>query len=162
MSDNCNESLVVSIESKEQDWTFMYGLVTDVAINLGNSPSSHPIPYGTTITDNMMRNMDTISIDGVLGCLKCDGMRGQSYTSNALSYVISKLKTLSQRMVYDNTGFVTLTSTQWLAKYMIMTSVSIRQKQDNVQKLYITTEWVGANLVGTIGSPVFIRGGIVE
>lgn len=152
----CDDDLVVFIESNDGSWSFVYDVVESVSIGMSNKPTSHAIPYGTEITDNIMRSMDTITIDGVIGCVKCQSLFGNP----SLHVVIAQLKKLADRMIYDREGFVTLTSNHWLGRFMILTDVDVKQSQDGVQVFEISTSWTGANLVGSIGSPNFIRGGI--
>ena len=150
----CNKNLTVLIETEFKDWSFIYDIVTDIDINISNSPHQHPIPYGTEITDHVKRNMDRITITGIIGCYRCGGF---DMTTN---YVIPELKKLADRMMYCIDDFVLLTSNDWQARYMILTDVSVKERYDKVQVKEITTTWIGANLTGSIGSPAFKQGGI--
>ncbi len=152
---DCSANLIVLIETMERDWSFIYDIAQSVNIRLATEPSAHPIPYGTEITDHVKRRMDEITIDGVVGCLKCEG-------ETPIYGIIPELKRLSERMMYCKEDFVTLTSNKWQARYMILTSVDIKESQDSVQVLEISTTWLGANLTGTIRDPNFVRGGIVH
>ena len=155
----CDNNLLVLIQTKEpilEDWSFIYTIVDDVKINYSNTPSRHPIPFSTEITDNVKRNMDTITITGVIGCYSCGEI-----LPDATNVVIPKLKELSNRSMYCPDEYVTLTSNDWMAKYMILTNVSINERQDRTHFKTITTTWVGANLTGSVRKSVFERGGIV-
>lgn len=155
----CDNNLVVLIETFEpviKDWSFIYSIVDDVTINYSNSPHQHAIPFQTEITDHVQRNMDTITITGVIGCSGCGEFR-----SDATNNVVKELKRLSERSMYCKEQYVNLTSNDWLARSMILTSVSINERQDRVHTKAITTTWIGANIVGSIQNPSFSRGGIV-
>ena len=155
----CDNSLIVLIQTNRpsfESWTFIYSVIDDVKINYSVTPHRHPIPYATEITDNVKRNMDTITLTGVIGCNSCGELRPAS-----TNIVVSKLKELSERNMYCPEDYVTLTSNDWMAKYMILTSVSINERQDRVHTKSITTTWVGANLTGSVVNPAFERGGIV-
>lgn len=155
LTENCSQTLTVLIESQYEDWSFIYDIVKTVDINIRANPHSHPIPYGTKITDHIEREMDTIKIDGVIGCFRCGG-----FSPNP-TFVIPTLKRLSERMIYNKDSFVLLTSNHWQSRFSILTDVQVRESQKGVQTKRITTTWVGANLTGTIRDPNFKRGGIV-
>lgn len=153
---DCNSSLVVLIETQDRDWSFLYDIVNETEIRLSSEPHSHPIPYGTEITDHVRRKMDEITLTGVVGCLRCGEGR------KPISGIIPELKRLSERMMYCKEDFVLLTSNNWQARHMILVGVTVREQQNAVQVMDITTNWVGANLTGTIRNPDFKRGGIVH
>lgn len=151
----CDRSLIVNIKSQYQDWSFVYDIVKSVSITMGAEPSSHPIPYGTEITDHLNRRMDTLTIEGVIGCYRCNGRNLNT------TIVIPKLKEMSERLVYNRDDFFLLTSNDWQFRYAILTTADVKELQDEAQTKYITTVWQGANLTGTIRNPDFKRGGIV-
>jgi hypothetical protein len=151
----CGENLVVLIETTDKNWSFFYSIVKSVKISMSNKPHGHPIPYGTEITDHVKREMDQITITGVIGCLNCTG------ENHNINNYIPSVKRLKERMMHCRDEFVTLTSNHWQARYMILTNVEIEENQDHVQTKNITTTWIGANYTGTIRNPDFQRGGIV-
>ena len=63
---NCSRNLTVLIQTEFKDWSFIYDIVKTVDIDISNTTHSHPIPYGTQITDHVMREMDTIKISGII------------------------------------------------------------------------------------------------
>lgn len=154
-NNQCGDDLVVKIESQYEDWSFIYDIVKEVEITISTSPHDHPIPYGTKITDHVERQMDTMRITGLVSCFRCGGV------STIPAFVISRLKQLSERMMYCKEDFILLTSNHWQFRYAILTEVSIRESQDGVHTKQISTSWVGANLTGSIRNPFFQRGGIV-
>ena len=159
----CDNNLVVLIETFDpviKDWSFIYSIVDDVTINYSNSPHQHAIPFQTEITDHVQRNMDTITITGVVGC-NVHGKKCNSLDSSSTNIVVQELKRLSERSMYCKEQYVNLTSNDWLARNMILTSASINERQDRVHTKAITTTWIGANLVGNVGNASFTRGGIV-
>lgn len=164
--EGCDNDLVVLIENDGQDFTFIYDLVKTCDISISSSPSQYGIPFGTKLTDNIVREMDNIRLSGVIGCIGCQQTIYTPHNVNfginnsVLGYVISELKRLSEKMIYDNTGFTRLTSNHWSAENMILTSCEVRHTGDNVQEMLIDTTWVGANLVGTIAKPNYKRGGL--
>ena len=153
---NCSRNLTVLIQTEFKDWSFIYDIVKTVDIDISNTTHSHPIPYGTQITDHVMREMDTIKISGIIGCVRC-GNRDLT-----MNNVIPELKRLSERMMYCKEDFITLTSNDWQARHMILTGVTVSESQETVQTKLITTTWVGANTVGSIANPSFERGGIIH
>ena len=155
----CDNNLIVLIETFEptiQDWTFVYSIVDDITINYSNTPNQHAIPFQTSITDHVNRNMDTITITGVVGCSGCEGLK-----SDVTNTVVQELKKLSERSMYCKEEYVNLTSNDWIARHMILTSVSINERQDRVHTKAITTTWMGLNVSGTVNDPYFLRGGII-
>lgn len=163
----CGNDLIVLIETAAiadnvvgtgldaKSWTFVYSLVKSVQIQFSATPSQHPIPYQTVITDNVQRNMDVITITGKISCASC----GDLDATNT-NIVIKELKMLSERSIYSTDYYVTLTSNDWLGENMILTSVTIDENQDNVMMKDITTVWQGANLTGDVQNANFKRGGI--
>ena len=129
----CSENLVVLIETQfrtaPNSWDWFYSIVKSVSIRMANEPQSHPIPFGTEITDNVNRQMDEITITGVFGCLSCED------TDVEPEEVIPEIKRLSRRMICNIDEYVTLTSNHWAARYMILVGASIEENQDSVQTL---------------------------
>ena len=151
----CNQDLIVQIEAGGNDWSFIYDIVKTTDIQISNTPHQHPIPYGHTETDHVNRQMDTLSITGVISCFRCNG------TATNFDTVISKLKELSDRMMYCKDDYCLLTSNHWQFRFGILTNVNVTESQDNVAIKQVTTTWIGANLSGSINDPSpFIRGGI--
>lgn len=154
----CNNNLVVLIQNTQPEptsYSFIYSLVKTTSINISATPNAHPIPFQTVATDHVQRNVDSITITGVIGCYGCAGLRAAD-----TSRVISELKKLSESNYYRKENYLTLTSNDWVAENMILTSAVIDENQDSVMIKNITTTWVAANIVGSVTTPYFGRGGI--
>lgn len=153
----CDRPLKVLIQTQFKDWSYVYQIVDSVEINLSNTPHAHNISYATNITDHVVRNEDTVSINGSISCIR--GCRGRD--TRDFNLVIADLKQLKEEMLYSRDRFATLTSNDWLFKYAVLTEVNISESQDRPQEKTIKTSWKGSNFAGLVQSAMFERGGIV-
>lgn len=156
---SCEMDLRVLIETRGQVyWSFLYDIVDENQISLSVSPNKYEIPYGTEVTDHIMREMDELTITGVASCYRCGG---GLYIPN-YNLVVQKLKELKERMIYCEDDYITIYSNDWIFSNAILVSADIVESQSNRQAKMITTKWLGTNLVGSVTHPEFKRGGIVS
>lgn len=156
---SCDQDLEVLIEMQGIDYTFLYDIITDHTLALTNDVPTHPIAYTDKSTTRTEQLPDSLTITGIVGCLKCPGADG---FGTRIQDIAKTLKHISRLGTYDVNSFALITSHVWQMENMILTGATLNQTQSAIQKLTVTTTWVSASLVGTIQFPYFRRGGVIE
>ena len=153
---SCTRPLMVLITSDGTDYSLIYDIVTSCTISASNQKSDSPIPYGTSITDHVARGSEQITIEGVVGCYRCDS--GGRANNNDILPLLKKIK---EKMIYCSDDYFRLVSNDWIMEQMILTSFEVSETQNEPQVKQVSTVWDSANLTGSIQDPQFNRGGVV-